>query len=592
MNRRLVMFGCLCLMICGCNESKTFNGNWGACDADYVPLCLSESISLKCVDGHIAEIACDSGVTCRDGICGGAQNCGADSVSCDGDTLVECKGGKETRTDCPNGCENDECKNVPQNCGADSVSCDGDTLVECKGGKETRSVCPNGCENNECKNVPQPYCGNNIIDGDDVCDGSDLGGVTCYDLIDTDEHAIFSGNPECKADCSGIELGTCTASHCGNGIIETEYNEICEVVDGVAKFLNTPTCNDYMSNVSWKEGGIPGCDEDCKALTKGSCQLNGQPMGDIQTCQLVSLEADDSTKTVTMKGRIVVESGVEMSKVAGRMVCILHDNSEGVYTYAWGLKQDADVISCADCGTDEYLLSASLGYENWSPGVYDCAFLANAQGGSNSYYLCSNKMENPIPQESGVPDETQRAQFEIDSTPIDGVVLAQWSYSAYSKDDTASSVVADSGVFASSSTMKLSDDGTIRMLSGASGYPDAAASMDRLPQNETYSSDEKHFLFSTSTQGYKNVRIQFKAAGSGVYEKRITVGYKVGDIINTAGSELRFDDKNIYHEFPESQLTGADNMSALEIRIYPYGGSGDVNASVRIDDVYVTGDRM
>ncbi len=551
MNRRLVMFGCLCLMICGCNESKTFSGNWGTCNADFVPLCLSESTSLKCVDGHISEVACDSGVTCQDGICGTSQGCGADSVACDGNTLVECKGGKETRTDCPN-----------------------------------------GCENNACKQPVVSTCGNNIIEGEDVCDGSDLGSLTCADLPDADAQAIYSGTPECKADCSGIEQGTCVASHCGNGIIEPEYNEICEVIDGEAQFLNKPSCNDYKSNISWRDGGAPGCDSDCMTLTKGSCVAEGEPIGNIQTCQLVSLDADDSTQTVTMKGRIVVEPGVDMSMVAGRMVCILHDNSEGVYTYAWGLKQDADLVSCADCETDEYLLSASMKYENWGPGIYDCAFLANAQGGSNSYYLCAAEMGSPVPQEKDVPDASQRAQFEVALTGIEGELLAQWTYSAYQKDDTATSVAADRGVFASGSTMKLSDGGTIRMLSGSSGYPDAAASMDRLPQNEEYSSDEKHFVFTTSSLGYRNIRIQFKAAGSGVYEKRITVGYKVGDIIQTAGSELRFDDKNIYQAFPESQLTGADNMSELEIRIYPYGGSGDVNASVRIDDVYVTGDKM
>lgn len=596
MNRRLVMFGCLCLMICGCNESKPFNGNWGSCDADFVPVCLSESSALKCVDGQITETVCDSGITCVKGICGtdNPQTCDAtDRTFCDGKTLVECKGGKETRTDCPNGCEKGECKNASQDCSNNLKNgqrvCDGDTLVECKNGSESRTQCPNGCENNECKS--EISCGNNIIDGDDVCDGTELGNLTCSDLPDADAQAVYSGTPKCKSDCSGIEQGTCEATQCGNGTIQTDIGEICDFADGDAIFLNTPTCSDYKSNYNWKAGGKPGCGNDCKTLSKGSCEIEGA-LGSIQACQLVSLNADDSTKTVTMTGRIVVDSDVEPSNVTGRMVCILHSNSDGVYTYAWGLKEDAAPISCSDCDTGEYLFSASLDYTNWGEGVYDCAFLANAQGGNNSYYLCATDMASPVPQEIDVPSASQRLQFEIEPLAIEGVLLAKWLYSAYKKDDTATVVAADDGVFASQSTMQLSDGGTIRMLSGTTGNPEAAASMDRLPQNEEYDPNEKYFRFVTSSLGYQNIRIQFKAAGSGLYEKRITVGYKVGDLINTAGSELKFDDKNTYHAFPDSQLVGADNMPELEIRIYPYGGSGDVNATVRIDDVYVTGDKL
>ena len=44
--------------------------------------------------------------------------------------------------------------------------------------------CPNGCLNGACKNytVPEPYCGDGIINNNEQCDGTNLGGITCATL--------------------------------------------------------------------------------------------------------------------------------------------------------------------------------------------------------------------------------------------------------------------------------------------------------------------------------------------------------------------------------------------------------------------------
>ncbi len=596
MDRRLFFSLCL-IMFCGCNESVPFQGNWGSCSVSEPPMCVSNTSYVSCVDGERHEVSCSQNEICQKGHCVVPGSCQpTDAPYCENNTLVTCEDGNIRRTNCENGCNNNACVEPgPSFCDDHQdgeASCDGNTLIECENGSEKRTNCENGCAGNACVQPGEAYCGNQIIDGTDVCDGPDLGSLTCYDLPDSDPRATYTGHPICKDNCSGIENGTCARTQCGNGIIQPELGEKCDMVDGEAIFLDSPVCSDYQPSGNWKPGGKPGCSIDCKALSRGTCRLVEQPMGNIQECQLVSLNVDEANKKVTVQGKILSDSGIDPDLITGEMRCISHEHAADTLPYAWGLKEKTTKKSCADCDENEFLLSGSMDYSLWSSGLYDCIFVANAQGGANSYYMCGTTMGYPVPLEHGVPDETQRYQFEVPPSSVDGALLSQWEFSEYVKNDTAQSVKAEKGVYAAASIMKISDGSTIRMLSGASGYPDAAASMDRLSQNVTYDETGKHFNFVTSSTGYKNVRIQFKVAGSGQYQKRITVGYKVGDLIATADYELKFNDVNQYHLFPETVLTGADNMSNLEIRIYPYGGSEDLNATIRIDDVYVTGEKM
>jgi len=47
-----------------------------------------------------------------------------------------------------------------------------------------------------CSDVADPVCGNDIIEGDEVCDGSSLPLTACQDL------GFYAGNPTCNADCT------------------------------------------------------------------------------------------------------------------------------------------------------------------------------------------------------------------------------------------------------------------------------------------------------------------------------------------------------------------------------------------------------
>ncbi len=70
-----------------------------------------------------------------------------------------------------------------------------------------------------CKKDSGPRCGDGVIEGDEVCDSTNLAGETC-DSISGEPN----GDLRCAEDCMSFEDGACHM--CGNG--ELEGNEDCE----------------------------------------------------------------------------------------------------------------------------------------------------------------------------------------------------------------------------------------------------------------------------------------------------------------------------------------------------------------------------
>ena len=121
--------------------------------------------------------------------------------------------------------------------------------------------------------VPTEYCGDGVINGPEVCDGTTRACVTNG----------YSGTQSCKNDCSG--WGPCvTPQSCGDGIVEG--NEVC---DG-----NSQTCTINGYN------GVQTCNQTCSGWN--ACQtseycgdgiINGTEQCDggsscNSSCQLIS----------------------------------------------------------------------------------------------------------------------------------------------------------------------------------------------------------------------------------------------------------------------------------------------------------------
>jgi len=75
-------------------------------------------------------------------------------------------------------------------------------------GAETCSSCPGDC--GACQT-----CGNNIREGSEACDGTDLAGQTCI------SRGFTGGTLACSSNCMSFDTSGCTSSTCPNGVCDS-----------------------------------------------------------------------------------------------------------------------------------------------------------------------------------------------------------------------------------------------------------------------------------------------------------------------------------------------------------------------------------
>lgn len=97
-----------------------------------------------------------------------------------------------------------------------------------------------------------PFCGNNVIEGTEECDGTDLGGATCADV------GCSAGTVSCTPGCT-LDYSACTScAMCGNGV--REGTEECDMLD-----FGGQTCGNFGCT-----GGSLTCLGDC-TIDSSSC---------------------------------------------------------------------------------------------------------------------------------------------------------------------------------------------------------------------------------------------------------------------------------------------------------------------------------
>ena len=72
-------------------------------------------------------------------------------------------------------------------------------------------------------------CGDGVMEGNEVCDGADLGGEDCV------SQGFVGGTLACNTTCDGYDTSQCTSTPCGNGDIDT--GEVCDTDN-----FGTATC--------------------------------------------------------------------------------------------------------------------------------------------------------------------------------------------------------------------------------------------------------------------------------------------------------------------------------------------------------------
>lgn len=129
-----------------------------------------------------------------------------------------------------------------------------DAGVSADGGASTGADASGGAEASSgeagSSGTAPPSCGNGIVEGDEACDGSDLGGADCTDF------GYDEGVLACDQDCHAI---TDACSSCGDG--EISLTEVCEATN-----FGGETCASMGFG-----GGALLCEVGCKSIDTSGC---------------------------------------------------------------------------------------------------------------------------------------------------------------------------------------------------------------------------------------------------------------------------------------------------------------------------------
>ena len=132
-------------------------------------------------------------------------------------------------------------------------------ILACSG--DCTELMTTGCFGSGGDTGSEETCGNNSVEGSEVCDGQDLSATTCESL------GFDGGVLGCESDCSGFDITSCTNGSgealCGNGIIESD-----EQCDG------TNLGSDSCVTLGYA-GGTLVCNGSCRFDTGGCTEDSG-----------------------------------------------------------------------------------------------------------------------------------------------------------------------------------------------------------------------------------------------------------------------------------------------------------------------------
>ncbi len=154
---------------------------------------------------------------------------------------------------------------------------------------------------------PPIECGNNSVEGDEVCDGNDLAGEDCL------SQGFDSGVLGCADDCSAFDARLCADLECGNDVAEAD--EACDGPD-----VAGATC----ASEGFDSGSL-ACANDCSALDTSGCGM----------CGNVIVDGDEVCDDIVLLGQSCVTQGFDSGPLACAPDCLSYDTD-----------------ACGTCGND------------------------------------------------------------------------------------------------------------------------------------------------------------------------------------------------------------------------------------------------
>ncbi|MEL6758790.1 MAG: hypothetical protein AAFP04_00175 [Myxococcota bacterium] len=203
---------------------------------------------------------CGDGVVDEDEVCDGAGLAGAScesrgyepggQLACD----ESCQRFDESGCSTPAQC-GDDVREGPESCDGSDL---GNASCASRGFDRGELSCTANCnfDTRACRN--DPVCGDGVREGDEVCDANDLGASSCA------TEGFASGSLSCNNDCDGFDTSACIApTACDDGTVDDD--EVCDGDD-----FEGATCR----SLGYRTGSLR-CTNQCQTIDTSGC--SGDP---------------------------------------------------------------------------------------------------------------------------------------------------------------------------------------------------------------------------------------------------------------------------------------------------------------------------
>ncbi len=208
-------FNGTCIVISECSSNSTCFSNTSLTNICSIGFCSSTSrcqaiynSSAQICRNNVSECDMPSNCTGSSGVCPSNIN-KTDGIIC---SIGKCSVGKCVNCTSEGDCGEDKCYgtefrdyscNSTNGCQYNVITKEENlTNGNCEDGKDNDCDLLVDTADSGCVSIS--VCGNNVKEGDEVCDGTDLAGETCTDL------GFVSGTLACLGDCSNYDTSQCS----------------------------------------------------------------------------------------------------------------------------------------------------------------------------------------------------------------------------------------------------------------------------------------------------------------------------------------------------------------------------------------------
>ncbi|MBQ9242737.1 MAG: hypothetical protein IJ165_05860 [Proteobacteria bacterium] len=368
-------------------------------------------------------------------------------VTCNGQCYDKCANGKPLQSDCT--CPGDEPGQTCEDQG--KVTCNGQCYDKCANGKPLQSdcTCPSDEPGQTCEDQGKVTCNGQCYDK--CANGKDLQ-EDCTCPSDEPVTGPCQKNVDCTDNDKPVCIqGECKASECGDGVVYTP--EVCD--PALESSYSGRTCTDYDDTKQWKDGGKPGCANNC-ILSVGSCVEKDEVVSD--SCGNGKLEENkgeecDPKKESSWSSKTCKELAGDKRYTSTSMVTCSatckFDTSNCIEDLCGNGQVDALNNEKCDFGVDKGVVVTSKACVNidsskWGDGNAKCTnackkldtsnCIEKSETGKSGLYYCQLMGPTRVEFNDQLKEQTMTVRYEIGTDVTEANMKAELVWGADFKD--------------------------------------------------------------------------------------------------------------------------------------------------------------